>query len=238
MSYGISLTYRRFSSRETGRANPKIILSVASASSLFVYCRVGYRVGQRNERQVRENSFYFVFSCGHRSRRSVSILPSIEFNGVAHILLLSFVLPSSLLALLSHTMVIYPSFRQPDQPLIPTSPSLNSQRPRNQRSARISSPSSVASPVHRTSLPFTPSRPAADLVSFPFFYSIKDAKRYLEKHKRIENAIDAYYNEGGGSSSSRTTPSGLDPATATQRLEQMYNTYKGVFSSLHPSKSL
>jgi len=56
--------------------------------------------------------------------------------------------------------------------------------------------------------------------------SVKDAKRYLEKHKRIENAIDAYYNEGGGSSSSRTTPSGADPATITQRLEQMYNTYK------------
>jgi len=56
--------------------------------------------------------------------------------------------------------------------------------------------------------------------------SVKDAKRYLEKHKRIENAIDAYYNEGGGSSSSRTTPSGPDPAVITQRLEQMYGTYK------------
>jgi len=56
--------------------------------------------------------------------------------------------------------------------------------------------------------------------------SVKDAKRYLEKHKRIENAIDAYYNDGGGSSSSRTTPSGPDPATMTQRLEQMYNTYQ------------
>lgn len=112
--YGIALTYRRLSSRETGRANPKIILSITSASSLFVYCRVGYRVGRRNERRVRENSFYFILSCGHRSRRSVSILPSIEFNGVAHILLLSFVLPSSLLALLSHTMVSYPPFRQPD----------------------------------------------------------------------------------------------------------------------------
>jgi len=56
--------------------------------------------------------------------------------------------------------------------------------------------------------------------------SVKDAKRYLEKHKRIENAIDAYYNEGGGSSSSRTTPSGPDPVVLTQRLDQMYNAYK------------
>jgi len=56
--------------------------------------------------------------------------------------------------------------------------------------------------------------------------SVKDARRYLEKYKRIENAIDAYYNEGGGSSSSRITPSGADPAVVTQRLEQMYSTYK------------
>jgi len=56
--------------------------------------------------------------------------------------------------------------------------------------------------------------------------SVKNAKKYLEKHKRIENAIDAYYNEGGGSSSSRSTPTGLDPVVMTQRLEQMYGTYK------------
>jgi len=56
--------------------------------------------------------------------------------------------------------------------------------------------------------------------------SVKDARKYLEKHKRIENAIDAYYNEGGGSSSSRTTPGGPDPATITQRLNRVYDAYK------------
>jgi len=56
--------------------------------------------------------------------------------------------------------------------------------------------------------------------------SVKEAKRYLEKHKRIDTAIDAYYNEGGGSSSSRTTPSGADPATITRRLNDMYDIYK------------
>jgi len=56
--------------------------------------------------------------------------------------------------------------------------------------------------------------------------SVKDARKYLEKHKRIENAIDAFYNEGGESSSSRATPGGADPATITQRLNQLYDTYK------------
>ncbi|KAF9646140.1 defective in Cullin neddylation protein 1 [Thelephora ganbajun] len=94
-------------------------------------------------------------------------------------------------------MVTYPSLPQPDQHLIPISLSLNSPNPQNQRS-------------------FCGVTGA----------SVKDAKKYLEKHKRIENAIDAYYNEGGGSSSSRTTPNGPDPATITQRLNQIYDTYK------------
>lgn len=163
---------------------------------------------------------------------SVSILPSI--NDDVNTLLLSFVLSSSLFVLLFHHMVTYPSLRLPDRLLISIFLSLNSPSLRSQRSVRISSLSSVASPVHRMCFLLIPVLLPRDLASSStlslVFCSVKDAKRYLEKHKRIENAIDAYYNEGGGSSSSRTTPSGSDPATITQRLNQMYDTYKGLSS--------
>lgn len=56
--------------------------------------------------------------------------------------------------------------------------------------------------------------------------SVKVAKKYLGDHKRIENAIDAFYNDGGESSSSRGTPSVADTATMNQRLTQMYDIYK------------
>ena len=71
-----------------------------------------------------------------------------------------------------------------------------------------------------------PRDPAQPLISS---YSVRDAKKYLDKHKRIENAIDAFYNEGGESSSLRATPSSADPAKINQRLNQMYDTYKGMF---------
>jgi hypothetical protein len=62
------------------------------------------------------------------------------------------------------------------------------------------------------------------------------AKKYLGDHKRIENAIDAYYNDGGESSSSRVTPSVAvaDP----QRLNLVYNTYKGPFFNIPSSEVL
>lgn len=125
--------------------HPKIIIfSVYPVFSLLVPCGFSRR---NSGRQVRKSSIEVA-----TDPASVSTSPSIEFNGVAHTLLLS----SLLIALLSHTMVNYPSIRQSDQPLIPTSLSLNSPNPQNQRSARILSHSSVASPVHRTSFPFTP----------------------------------------------------------------------------------
>ncbi|KAF9784507.1 defective in Cullin neddylation protein 1 [Thelephora terrestris] len=53
--------------------------------------------------------------------------------------------------------------------------------------------------------------------------SVKSAKKYLGDHKRIDSAIDAYYTEGGESSSSRVTPNAVaDP----QRLNQVYDVYK------------
>ena len=64
-------------------------------------------------------------------------------------------------------------------------------------------------------------------------YRVKSAKKYLGEHKRLENAIDAYYNNGEESSSSRATPNGADPATITPRLNQIYDTYKGSFSGFH-----
>lgn len=56
--------------------------------------------------------------------------------------------------------------------------------------------------------------------------SEESAVKYLGQHKRIENAIDAFYNDGGESSSSRATPSGADPATIVPRLERIYDKYK------------
>ena len=218
------LTYRRFSSRATGRAKMKIILSVSPVFSLFVRGRL-----LAEETSVKWEKIALLFF-PHRSRRSeVSILPSITSLTTSRI---SCFHPSSCPTCSSPctpTMVNYPSFRQFDQPLIPTSSSLTVQnlKIKDQRGSYRPILWRNRCIVRPFCLP-PPSRPAADPVSF--LCSVKDAKRYLEKHKRIENAIDAYYNEGGGSSSSRTTPSGPDPATLTQRLEQMYNTYKGMFS--------
>jgi hypothetical protein len=98
-----SLTYRRLSPRATGCAKPKIILSISPAFSLFVYRSPA--AAQINGRQAEKAAFLFYFfpvGCGNRLRRSVSILPSIKCNGVAHILLSSFVLPSLLFVLISH----------------------------------------------------------------------------------------------------------------------------------------
>lgn len=62
------------------------------------------------------------------------------------------------------------------------------------------------------------------------------AKKYLGDHKRIENAIDAYYNEGGESSSSRVTP--VTAVADPQRLNQVYNIYKGPFLNIPSSEIL
>jgi len=118
--------------------------------SLFVRCRGG----GRDERQVAVPLFGLDAVATDRS--PASILPSISIDVDVYTLLLSFVLCLSFFALLSHHMVTCPSLRPPDRLLIPISPSLNSPSPQNQRSVRISSLSSVLSPVHRTSFPPTP----------------------------------------------------------------------------------
>ena len=108
-----------------------------------------------------------------------------------------------------------PNFVHPERLLIPISQSKSSK----QRSTRISSPSSVSSLVHRMSFPSTPTSllrdPAQSLTRVSSFHSIKDAQRYLGKYKHIENAINVYYNEGRGSSSSQTTPSWISERIST-----------------------
>ena len=47
----------------------------------------------------------------------------------------------------------------------------------------------------------------------------KDAKKYIEKYKRVEVAIDAFYNEP---MQSRQTS-----APSTSKLNQLFDTYKG-----------
>jgi hypothetical protein len=49
--------------------------------------------------------------------------------------------------------------------------------------------------------------------------SAKDAKKYIEKYKRLEVAIDAFYNEP---MQSRQTN-----APSTSKLNQLFDTYKG-----------
>jgi DCN1-like protein 1/2 len=59
--------------------------------------------------------------------------------------------------------------------------------------------------------------------------SQKDARRYLDKHqRRLDAAIDAYYQEGGG----RTT------VASTSKLNALFDKYKGVLPTCATPPSL
>lgn len=58
---------------------------------------------------------------------------------------------------------------------------------------------------------------------------MKDAKKYLEKFKRADIAIDAFYD--GSIASSSTPPRRVDTASMTQRLNSLFDKYKGVFAA-------
>jgi len=85
------LTYRRFSSRATGRAKTKIILSVSPAFSLFVRCRL--LAEETSVKWERIALFFFSLWPPIPPFRSLDTSVDYKFNDVAHILLLSFVLP-------------------------------------------------------------------------------------------------------------------------------------------------
>lgn len=55
---------------------------------------------------------------------------------------------------------------------------------------------------------------------------MKDARKYIEKYKRADIAIDAFYGDGGIASSS-TPPKRVDTASMTQKLTTLFDKYKG-----------
>lgn len=60
---------------------------------------------------------------------------------------------------------------------------------------------------------------------FPSFVSVRDARRYLEIYHRPEIAIDAFYNE---SFSAVTMPRHGGSSTSTTKLNQLFDSYKGM----------
>jgi len=55
--------------------------------------------------------------------------------------------------------------------------------------------------------------------------SVKDAKKYLDKYKRVDVAVDAFYGDGSLASSS-TPAKRVDSASMTQKLDSLFNKYK------------
>jgi hypothetical protein len=61
--------------------------------------------------------------------------------------------------------------------------------------------------------------------------STKDARRYIEKYKRLDAAVDAYYNDPRPA----PTPSrGAGPSTT--KITQLFEKYKGRPSHIHLSR--
>lgn len=57
---------------------------------------------------------------------------------------------------------------------------------------------------------------------------VKDAKRYLEKFKRVDIAIDSFYSDPGMFSSSAATSKRPDAAPSTSKLSALFDKYKGT----------
>ncbi|KAL0952666.1 hypothetical protein HGRIS_006909 [Hohenbuehelia grisea] len=56
--------------------------------------------------------------------------------------------------------------------------------------------------------------------------SVKDARRFIERHKRLDYAIDAYYNDPNAFSAV-STPRRQEPAApSTSKLNSLFDTYK------------
>lgn len=56
---------------------------------------------------------------------------------------------------------------------------------------------------------------------------MKDARKYLEKYKRVDIAVDAYYGDPAAiaSASPQRTPG--PPAASTSKLNALFDKYKG-----------
>ena len=97
------------------------------------------------------------------------------------------------------------------------------------RSAKSRSLSSAASLVHRTSLDL--SQCVVKTLKLSGIHSVKDAKKYLDKYKRPDIAIDAFYSDGGvGFASSSTFARKGDTASMVLKLNQLFDKYKGVYA--------
>lgn len=65
-----------------------------------------------------------------------------------------------------------------------------------------------------------------------FSSSTKDARKFLEKYKRVDIAVDAYYTDPNALATSPSrTPS--TPAASTSKLNALFDKYKGACA--HPS---
>jgi hypothetical protein len=62
-------------------------------------------------------------------------------------------------------------------------------------------------------------------------YRVKDARRFLDKYKRVDIAIDAYYSDpsAGGAAGRRTE----NPAPSTSKLNALFDKYRGEHLSTH-----
>jgi len=56
-------------------------------------------------------------------------------------------------------------------------------------------------------------------------YSAKDAKRFLEKHKRLDVAIDAYYNDPSAMAAAAKRHDTAGPSAS--KLNTLFDKYKG-----------
>jgi DCN1-like protein 1/2 len=56
---------------------------------------------------------------------------------------------------------------------------------------------------------------------------VKDAKRFLDKYKRVDIAMDAFYNDPAAMS---VTPKhqGVSSAPSTSKLNMLFDKYKGT----------
>lgn len=51
---------------------------------------------------------------------------------------------------------------------------------------------------------------------------MRDARRYLDKYKRVDAAIDAFYSDPSGGSAARAA------AASTSKITQLFDQYKGA----------
>ncbi|KAF7320495.1 Defective in cullin neddylation protein [Mycena chlorophos] len=58
--------------------------------------------------------------------------------------------------------------------------------------------------------------------------SVKDAKKFLEKYKRVDVAVDAYYGDGGSASSAPSSPAPRQQqhGASTSKLNALFDKYK------------